>query len=586
MSKSVNGATATPLAGRRYLVLAVLLVAAAALVGRAVYVQLEQQEFLQRQGQVRFQDEIELAANRGMIVDRVGEPLAVSAPIDTIAINPKRFLADAQAADEQRLARALSLDTAGLHEKIRARSSRSLFYLKRHVTPDISSRVRALDIPGVEFEREYRRYYPMAEVTGHVVGFAGIDHRGQEGLELAYGDVLRGVDGRKQIMTAANGQVLHARYLVDPQPGQDLALSLDRRVQYLAYRELKATVQAHEARSASAVLLDVTTGEVLAMVNQPAFNPNNRATLRSSAYRNRAVTDVFEPGSTVKPVTIAAALEYGVITPRTVIDTSPGMARIDGKVIRDAVNYGPSDVQRILQKSSNVGTSRIALKMTAEQLWKFYSRIGFGFSSGSRFPGEADGYLGDYWNWRPAHQATFSYGYGLSVTTLQLARVYAALANDGVLLPVTFLQRDAPPAGEQVIAPQVARAVLRMLESVVSDEGTARAAAVKDYRVAGKTGTVHRIGRDGYAEDRYSSLFVGMAPASRPRLVLAVVIHDPARAEYHGGTVAAPAFSRIMTGALRLLNIAPDDLPPAELRQATLSPDPDWLRPVAGGGRW
>ena len=577
---------AAPSPGRRWLVLAALLAVAAALVGRAVYLQLEQQEFLKRQGQVRFQDEIELAANRGMIVDRVGEPLAVSAPIDTVAINPKRFLANADAADEQRLARALGMGVDEVREKIRARAARSLFYLKRQVTPEISARIKALGIPGVEFEREYRRYYPMAEVTGHAVGFTGIDHRGQEGLELAFGDLLRGLDGRKQVMTAANGQVIHARYLVDPQPGQDLVLSLDRRVQYLAYRELKATVKAHEARSASAVLLDVTTGEVLAMVNQPTFNPNNRATLNSSAYRNRAVTDVFEPGSTVKPITIAAALDYGLISPQTVIDTSPGVVRIDGKVIRDAVNYGPSDVQRILQKSSNVGTSQIALEMSAEQLWKFYSRIGFGFSTGSRFPGEADGYLGDYWTWRSAHQATFSYGYGLSATTLQLARAYATLANDGVMLPVTFLKQNTPLPGEQAVSPQVARSVIRMLESVVSDEGTGKAARVKDYRVAGKTGTVHRIGRDGYAEDRYSSLFVGVAPASRPRLALAVVIHDPARAEYHGGAVAAPAFSRIMTGALRLLNIAPDDLPPAELRQATLSPDPEWLRPVSGGGRW
>ena len=598
----MNPSTAKLSNGRRWFLLALLLSVAFVLMGRTVYLQWQQGGYLEQQGKKRFETTVELDAHRGVITDRNGEPLAVSAPLDTLVVNPRRLLEHLTPQSSGELARLLDMDERTLHEKLASRISRGEYYLKRQLTPDVSAKIAAIRVPvenkqgrvkwqrlpGTKFLREYNRYYPMAEVTSQLVGFTGVDNNGLAGLELSFNEVLSGTEGEKLVVVSNNRHrdvVEELEMVAEPKDGEDLVLSIDRRVQYLAYRELKAAVQAHEARAASAVLLDAQTGEVLAMVNQPAFNPNNKAQRANAAFhRNRAVTDVFEPGSTVKPFTIAAALEAGVISPRTVVDTSPGRMRVGSNTIRDAVNYGPIDPQTILMKSSNIGASKVALSMSAEQLWKFYDRVGFGVDTESHFPGEADGRTGDYWKWHEAQQAAFSYGYGLSVTALQLARAYSVFANDGVLNPVSLLKLDKAPEGERVMSAEVARTVRKMLESVLSDKGTGKAARVKDYRIAGKTGTAHRSGKGGYDEDKFTALFAGIAPASKPRLVLVVVVHDPGRNEWHGGAVAAPVFSKIMAGALRLLNISPDDLSPAQLREAGLDFDQGPAHVAMNGG--
>lgn len=556
-------------AARYRLLLGLLLLAAMVLGWRAVYLQWIERDFLQGQGDARALRTMELAANRGVITDRNGEPLAISTPVDSVWVNPQVYLDNQGVAKVAQLAKVLEMDAGELQQRVAERAGREFVYLKRHVSPELANKVKRLAVPGVALQREYRRYYPMAEVAGHVVGFTDIDDRGQEGIELVLDDRLRGIKGGKRVLKNNMGEVVEdVESISEPQPGEDIVLSIDRRLQYLAYRELKASVKTNRARSASAVILDVQTGEVLAMVNQPSFNPNNRASFESANYRNRAVTDVFEPGSTMKPFTVAAALELDRIKPKTMINTAPGYLRVGNNTIRDAVNYGEIDITKILQKSSNIGATKIALSMTAEELWKALDRVGFGLSSGSRFPGEADGRIGDYWRWSPVQQASRAYGYGIQVTALQLARAYAVLANDGLLKPVSFLKLDEAPKGERVMSVEVAAQVRHMLESVITDEGTGRQAGVDGYRIAGKTGTVHRTGRGGYADDRYAALFAGIAPASRPRLAMVVVIQDPLLGDYHGGQVAAPVFAKVMSGALRLMNIAPDNLNVAPSRRA------------------
>lgn len=558
-------------AWRRWFVMSLLLIGAAGLVWRSVYLQWVDRDFLQNQGDARHLRVMELVANRGVIMDRNNEPLAISTPVDSVWVNPKVFLVNASVNDLHNLAKLLEMKPAELKEKIGQRRDREFVYVKRRVAPELAQRVEQLGLPGVALQREYRRYYPMAEAAGHVVGFTSVDDEGQEGIELAFDEQLRGTRGAMRVLRDSLGNVVeNVESIAEPQPGRDLVLSIDRRIQYLAYRELKAAVQTHRAKSASAVILDVQTGEVLAMVNQPAFNPNNRASFDTTHYRNRAVTDLFEPGSTMKSFTMAAALDAGKITPRTTIDTAPGYYRLGRNTIRDAIDYGTIDVATILQKSSNVGTTKIALSMTPEQLWKMFNRVGFGAVSGSGFPGEAGGVIGDYWRWKQIQQASHSYGYGMSVTALQLARAYGVLAADGILKPVSFVKVDEVPQGERVMPAAVARQVRGMLESVVADKGTGKLARVSGYRVSGKTGTVHRSSNGGYDDDRFSALFAGMAPATKPRLAMVVVIHEPSGNEYHGGSVAAPVFGKVMAGALRLLNVAPDDLESIKLRHASV----------------
>lgn len=551
---------------RRALVLGVFALGMLVLVARAVDLQVLKQDFLQGQGDARHLRVVSMPAHRGMITDRNGEPLAISTPVDSVWANPQELpLADPRLA---RLARLLELDQDELMRRLAARGDREFVYIRRHVSPELAQQVQALDLPGVALEREYRRYYPMGEVAAHVVGFTNIDDRGQEGLELAYDEWLAGVPGAKRVIKDRLGHTIeNVEALRAPRAGKPLALSIDRRVQYLAYRELKLAVQANGARSGSIVVMDPLTGEILAMVNQPAFNPNTRRDLRGELYRNRAVTDVFEPGSTIKPFTIAAALEAGRYRPASQVDTAPGYFRVSGHTIRDIRNYGLIDLGTVIQKSSNVGASKIALSLEPEELWSLYTHVGFGRITGIGYPGESAGVMSDYSRWREVERATLAFGYGLSVTPLQLAQAYCTIAADGMLTEPSFVRRDEPAPHHQAMSEGTARQVRAMLEDVVGPGGTGNRASVDGYRVAGKTGTVRKSTVGGYVEDKYLAVFAGMAPASNPRLVVVVMINEPSRGEYYGGHVAAPVFSNVMGGALRLLNIPPDDLPALQARQ-------------------
>jgi cell division protein FtsI (penicillin-binding protein 3) len=538
----------------------VLLLGVAALMWRMGDLNLNQREFLQGQGDARYLRTVAIPAHRGMISDRNGEPLAISTPVESVWANPQELV---QARERwPQLARLLELDADDLARKLARRMDREFVYLRRHINPELADKVMALRIPGVSLQPEYRRYYPMGEVVAHVVGFTDIDDAGQEGIELMMDERLSGIPGSKRVLKDRLGRIVeNVESIREPRAGDDLQLSIDRRIQYLAYRELKAAVHRHRAVGGSAVMLDVTTGEVLAMVNQPSYNPNNRSDLSSSRLRNRAATDVFEPGSTMKAFTIAAALESGRYHPGTQINTAPGMLRFGSFTIRDSHDYGVIDVATVIQKSSNVGASRIALSLEPEQVWDVLSRFGFGYDTGSGFPGESAGLLNAYQDWREVDRATISYGYGLSVTPLQLANAYATLASGGQQRPVSFFKvTDANrPSAINVIPSQIAEQVWEMLERVVAPGGTGTRAGVAGYRVAGKTGTVRKAAAGGYNEDHYLSVFAGIAPASRPRLAMVVMVDRPDDGEYYGGLVAAPVFSRVMEGALRLLDIAPDD---------------------------
>lgn len=564
-----RGQALTPVARRR-VVLALLLAAMAVLVWRAVDLQLKDQAFLRGQGEARHMRVVPVPAHRGMITDRHGDPLAISTPVDSVWANPQEFAATGDSLAQ--LGGVLGLSVDYLRRQLAGRGGREFVYLKRHIDPATSSAVSALKLPGIALQREYRRYYPAGEVTGHLLGFTNIDDVGQEGIELAFEEHLRAETGSKRVIKDRLGHVIaEVGQLREARPGGDLALSIDRRIQYIAYRALKAAVLQHNARSGSAVVLDVRTGEVLAMVNQPSFNPNNRRGLNGGVYRNRAVTDLFEPGSTVKPFTIAAALASGKYRPDTPIDTRPGRFRVGRLTVTDFRNYGEIDVTAVLTKSSNVGAAKIALDLPKEQLWGLFDRIGFGRVTESAFPGEATGQLTHHRRWKQIEVATLAYGYGLSVTPLQLASAYAALANDGVQMPVTLIARQESGEMRRVFAADTARQVRSMLETVVAPGGTGTLAAVAGYRVAGKTGTVRKPVPGGYAEDKYMAIFAGMAPASDPRLVTVVMVNEPRVKDYYGGLVAAPVFSQIMAGALRLVNASPDD-PRAWEQQVAFAP--------------
>lgn len=544
---------------RRLLLLGLYLTAMFTLMWRAVDLQVINKQFLQEHGDARALRVVDIPAHRGMILDRNGEPLAVSTPVNSIWATPRKVLSSG--VDLSKLAGIIDIPKAELISMLKDRIGRDFVYIKRQVDPETASAIEQLAIPGISLDQEFRRYYPAGEVTAHVVGFTNIDDVGQEGLELAYDDWLKGTPGSKRVLKDRLGRVVENVESINiPRPGKNLELSIDLRIQYLAYRELKAAVADHNARGGTLVMLDAKTGEVLAMVGQPSYNPNNRGDLKSDFFRNRSVTDVFEPGSTIKPFTITAALLSGLYTPATTIDTHPGYFKIGKNIIRDVRDYGVIDVATVIEKSSNVGASKISLSMEPNQLWQTFSKFGFGLGTASGFPGEVNGYLGPASGWSEFEQATMAFGYGLSVTTLQLANAYMVLAANGRMLPVSFVKTSSPVTGRQVIPPAIAAQVRKMLTAVISDEGTGKRAAVNGYRVAGKTGTVHKAIDGGYSEDRYQSLFAGIAPVDNPRLVMVVVIDEPQGREYYGGQVAAPVFSRVMAGALRLLDIPPDDL--------------------------
>ncbi len=556
---------------RRLFVLGLFVVGMLLLAGRAVELQIFQHDMLRGKGVARQTRVVEIPAHRGAIVDRNGEPLAVSTPVDSIWINPRRL--DVRSESVAVMGRMLGLGKYAIRDLVEANPDKSFVYVKRHLSPEEAAAIMKLKIKGVGVQREYRRYYPMGESFGHVLGFTNIDDVGQEGLELAYNDWLKGVPGAKRIMREGGGGVIDVIERVkEARPGRDLRLSLDSRIQYLAYRELKAAVTANRAKSGSIVVLDPNTGEVLAMVNQPFFNPNNRASIRGDEYRNRAVTDLFEPGSTSKPFTIAAALESGEFTPDSVINTSPGRYYINGYPIKDRRDLGKIDLGTIISLSSNVGVSKVALEVPRETLWNTYRQAGFGQTTGSGFPGEAHGVFRDYTRWYPLDQATLSFGYGFSVTPLQLARAYSIFATDGVIRQVSFVADPEHVNATQAISPETAHAVRNMLMRVVQPKGTGYRAAVEGYQVAGKTGTARKAIKGGYSKDHYVAVFAGMAPATAPELVVVVVIDDPSAGEYYGGVVAAPVFSRVMAGALRQLNIPPDGLPPRK-KVADARPD-------------
>lgn len=539
---------------RLYAVLLVFGVAGSGLLARAIDLQVLRKDFYQDQGDARFLREVPIPAYRGNITDRHGEPLAVSTPVISLWADPGRVL---EAPDRiAELAAALNLDETALRERLEQRRDREFVYLERHMSPQKAQRVLDLELPGVNSQREFKRYYPAGEVFGHVLGFTNIDDRGQEGLELAFDHWLAGTPGSKRVIRDRRGRVVETvEQAKAPKPGQDLTLSLDRRLQYLAYRELAAAMLEHKAKAGSVVVLDVASGEVLAMVNQPSFNPNNRARATTSRMRNRATIDVFEPGSVIKPFTVAAALESGRFDARSIIDTSPGTLAVANHVVRDYRSYGRLDLAGILAKSSNVGATRLAQGMPSEHLWDMYRRFGFGQPTGSGFPGEASGSLPDPKRWGPVERATLSYGYGLSTTVLQLAQGFAALADGGRMRAPSFVHGSNNPS-TAVIDPILAEQVKTMLETVTAAGGTATRANVEHYQVAGKTGTARKIGSGGY-ESRYISVFAGYAPADRPQVACVVVIDEPTGGEYYGGAVAAPVFSRVVGGALRLFDIPP-----------------------------
>lgn len=546
--------------GYRYpIALIVLAAAVLILAGRMIQLHIADREFLQDQGDARSVRIDSIPGYRGMIRDRNGEPLAVSTPVTTIWANPKHFKADDDELEE--LARRLGADFSDLKERIERSRKKGFIYLKRHMIPHDAREVLDLRIPGVYAQHEYKRYYPAHEMAAHLIGFTNIDDEGQEGLELTFDEVLAGEPGQKKILKDRRGHVFRDLQVLKPaQPGQALDLTIDLKLQFMAYRELKAAVDQHKAKSGSVVMLDARSGEVLAMVNQPSFNPNDRTGLDVGALRNRAMIDLFEPGSTVKPLTVAAAINHGKYTAEDNIDTSPGYMRLGGSSIRDFRNYGILSMTGLITKSSNVGVARIALSMAEDTVAVFLQQLGMGQTTGTGFPGEGVGTLIIPRAREKARIATMAYGYGLAVTSLQLAQAYQVLANDGLKKHVSLIRGIDTMPDEQVMSASTARSVLEMMETVTLQGGTGTRAAVPGYRVAGKTGTVHKISAAGGYDNEYMAVFAGVAPVSDPRVVMVIWVDSPSGQEYYGGEVAAPIFGRIMGNALRYLNVRPDNI--------------------------
>jgi cell division protein FtsI (penicillin-binding protein 3) len=570
------------------------------LVGRAFDLQVLNKQFLKDQGDMHLVDEEPVSAYRGMIKDRSGAPLAISTPVESISINPRELkmddksqikhlekalreslktpdenlkdvvLTDAQKAgvlDDYRnkkllkikqMEQLLRLPKGKVLDMINEEPPKQFAYLARQISPDVSEQVKALKLIGVYFDREFKRFYPTAGVAAHLIGFTDLDDVGQEGIEAGYEQQLKGTAGSKRVIRDGLRRIIEdVEDIKTPIPGKDIELSIDQRIQYLAYRELQVGVNENRAQSGCLVVLDAKNGEILAAVNQPTFNPNVRKSLKESSYRNRALTDIFEPGSTVKPFTVAAALDGGYISPNAVFYTN-GSYQIGKNVVKDVHNYGALDLTHVIKKSSNIAVSQISLRMPPKYFWGVYKKLGFGSSAETGFIGETSGRLLDYRRWNIFDRATMSFGYGLSMSAVQLARAYTALADDGILHSVSLLKREEDDKPQRVFKAETARSVRKMMESVITKDGTAYEARVDGYTVAGKTGTVKKsIGARGYGSG-YFSVFAGMAPASNPRLIIVVMIDEPSAGEYYGGLVAAPVFSRVMTGALRLLNIAPD----------------------------
>ena len=556
MSAAAQGLVRLPVWRARF-VLAALALAFAVLAARSVYLQVVKTDFLQERGDARYSRVIEVPATRGRILDRHGDALAVSTPVKSVWAIP----ADVELTREQRrkLAAMLNIDAAELGKKLGA--AKDFVYLKRQVPPDTAHAIATLGLPGIYQHPEYRRYYPGGEITAHVLGFTGVDDGGQEGVELAHEATLGGKAGSRRVIKDRLGHIVEdVESIRGAQDGVDLQLALDGKLQSLAYGALKSAVEANRAKAGGIVAIDVRSGEILALANVPSFNPNNRSKLSGAQLRNRVITDLFEPGSTLKPFTIALALESGKVTPSTRVPTAPGTLAIGGYTIRDVHPAATMSVAQIVQKSSNVGSAKLALALPRESMWDLFRRVGFGTAPALGFPGAAAGKLHPWKTWKPVEQATMAYGHGISLSLVQLARAYTMFARDGELVPLSLVKTGGTAGGEKVISTETARAVRAMLELAVQPGGTAPRARIAGWRVAGKTGTAHKQENGGYAADRYIASFVGFAPASEPRLVIAVMIDEPAAGRHYGGTVAAPVFAQVMQGALRLM-VVPHDAP-------------------------
>jgi cell division protein FtsI (penicillin-binding protein 3) len=540
---------------RSRFVLLLCLAAFLVLLGRAFYLQGLNNDFLQAKGEARFMRVVDMPASRGAVMDRNGKMLAISTPVESIWASPAEM--DIDSAQVAKLAQTLGMDRKALNDRL-GEKDKNFVWLKRQLSPDQAARVIALKIPGVFQQREFRRYYPAGDVTAHVIGFTGLEDQGQEGIELAQQSQLAGSAGQRRVIKDRKGRIVEdIENLKAPREGKALNLSIDEKFQYLAHRELKAAVETHKAKGGALVMLDARTGEVLALVNQPDYNPNNRAQWNPKQARNRSVTDTFEPGSTFKPFAVSAALEAGIVKPASVIATGNGFT-VGTKVITDSHPAAQMSVAEIIQKSSNIGTAKMALQLPAERMWSLYNDLGFGMAPKTGFPGEASGRLRPAKTWRPIEQATMGYGYGVSVSALQLARAYTVFTNDGVLLPATFLKRSGDVIGKQILSANTARMMVQMLETVTQQGGTATKGQVPGYRIGGKTGTAYKLVNGHYADNLYLSSFVGFGPVSNPRYIIAVTIDEPSAGKHYGGDVSAPVFANVMSQALRMSGVAPD----------------------------
>ncbi|BBO60289.1 penicillin-binding protein 2 [Mycoavidus sp. B2-EB] len=536
----------------------------AVLAVRAWWIQGLGNDFYQKQGESRYQRTLALPATRGKIFDRNGVVLATSLPVRAIWAIPEDVPAELAAPKLEALSKLLGLSQPALRRKLA--EDRSFVYLKRQVPLDVAAQVAALDVPGIYQRKEYQRFYPEGEITAHLVGFTNIEDEGQEGIELSMQKQLIGMPGSRRVIKDRMGRVVEdVDELVSPRDGRDLTLSIDSKLQYIAYNDLKEAVQRHKAKAGAAVVLDARTGEVLALVNYPAYNPNRRTQLTGAQLRNRVLTDTFEPGSIMKPLTLARALDLKRVTPTTLIDTAPGRYKLDHATISDSRDFGQLTVAKVLQKSSNIGTTKIALQLKPEEMWEMFTSVGFGQAPEISFPGAVAGRLRPWQHWRRIEQATMAYGYGISVSLFQIARAYTVLAHDGQLLPLTLFKNSEvgagghePIAGVQVIAPQTARQVRQMLEAVIGPGGTAPDALLADYRAGGKSGTAYKHIKGQYDKSKYRASFVGIAPISAPRIIVAISIDEPRAGKHFGGQVAGPVFAEIANDTLRALNVTPD----------------------------
>ena len=544
---------------RDILILAIIFLTALAVLGRAFYIQIYQHHFLASEGNKRQIREMSIPAPRGEIFDRNGELLALSTPVVDVCVDPKYFNRHLDRLPE--LAKALGISSESLHLKVMAYQDKRFMYVKRQVLPNTAKKLAKLDIPGLFLEEKYKRYYPSGEILAHVVGYTNIDDQGQDGIEYTYNDWLKGVPGKKMVIKDRAGHVVKfVKDLQPAKPGHEITLSIDKDIQYFTYRALKKALIQHQAKSASAVVLNAKTGEILAMVNVPSFNPNDRSQIAGTGLLNRAITDLMEPGSTVKPFIIAKALDAGVIDEHTKIQTAPGYIKIADRVISDTRNHGLLTPAGIIKHSSNIGALKVALKMTPEQIWHFYHALGFCQDSGLFLPGESMGFMKTWQDWSKVYQAAVSYGYGFDINLLQLAHAYLLFTNKGAIMPLSILKKQPNQATDhhQLISPEVAQKVLEMMETVTEKGGTAPKAAIPGYRVAGKTGTVYWNKAGRYEKNTYRALFSGIVPVSNPQFIMTVVVNQPSRGIYYGGQVAAPIFKEVMQEVLRLKHIPYD----------------------------